>query len=116
MDAQGVRRWLAGGQRIGSHTCTHPKLTELSPEQAREEITASKKKLEDWFGVPVLDFCYPSGDWNPRIADLVREAGYRSACTTRWGLNTPATSPFEITRVIARRRSWSLRALRRHWF
>src|SRR6516162_7713470 len=49
MDAVQVREWLAAGQGIGSHTKTHPHLTQLSLADAREEITASKKSLEDRF-------------------------------------------------------------------
>src|SRR6266404_3202347 len=57
-----VRDWLDAGQQIGSHTQTHPRLTQLSASAAREEINASKKSLEDQFGVPIVHFCYPYGD------------------------------------------------------
>ena len=49
MDAAQIRDWLTAGHQIGSHTLTHPYLTRLSLAQAREEITASKKKLENLF-------------------------------------------------------------------
>src|SRR4051794_23387698 len=49
MDAAQIKEWLAAGHEIGAHTLTHPYLTRISPEQAREEISASKKKLEDRF-------------------------------------------------------------------
>jgi peptidoglycan/xylan/chitin deacetylase (PgdA/CDA1 family) len=112
MDAGQLREWLAAGHLIGSHTRSHAKLPEISPEQAREEITSSKKKLEDLFGVPVTHFCYPYGFWNERVRDLVIEAGYRTATTTRFGLNDSATSPFELLRIQARYQSWGLRGLR----
>src|SRR5437899_9792621 len=64
MDKAQVRDWLNSGQEIGSHTATHPRLTQISPSQAREEISGSKKKLEDTFGIAVEHFCYPYGDWN----------------------------------------------------
>lgn len=112
MDDGQVREWLAAGQRIGSHTLSHPRLTRLAPQRAREEILASKKKLEDRFGVAVEDFCYPYGDWNPRVAELVAEAGYRTACTTEYGVNTPQSAPLALKRVMARYRSWSLEGLR----
>lgn len=105
MDAAQVRGWLAAGHEIGSHTLTHPRLTKLPREKAREEITASKQKLEDLFGRPVAHFCYPYGDWNPAVGDLVAAAGYRTACTTESGINTPATDPFALRRFTARYRS-----------
>jgi peptidoglycan/xylan/chitin deacetylase (PgdA/CDA1 family) len=111
MDAGQVREWLAAGHQIGSHTLTHPWLTRLSPAAAREEIFASKKRLEDAFGVPVGHFCYPYGDWNPAVRDLVAEAGYRAACTTEPGLNTSGTDAFALRRFTARYPSRSLKAV-----
>lgn len=103
MDAGAVREWIAAGHRIGSHTMTHPFLKQIPIEQAREEIFASRKSLEDTFGVPVEDFCYPYGiSKAPRIRDFVVEAGYRTACTTTMGLNTSADSCYEIKRYFAR--------------
>ncbi len=111
MDPGQVRDWLTAGHDIGSHTCTHPYLTRIPLPRAREEIAASKKKLEDLFGRPIRHFCYPYGDYDPSIADLVREAGYATACTTKAGLNTPETRPYELLRFTARYRSRSLRSL-----
>lgn len=110
MDPAQVRAWIAAGQEIGGHTCTHPRLTELSLDQAREEITAGKKQLEDRFGVPVEHFCYPYGDWNPAVRDLVGEAGYQSACTTETGVNSSGLRPFELQRLTARYPSRNLKA------
>ncbi|HVV00691.1 MAG TPA: polysaccharide deacetylase family protein [Verrucomicrobiae bacterium] len=119
MDAAQVREWLAAGQEIGSHSLTHPWLTRIPIAGAREEIFASKKKLEDLFGRRVDHFCYPYGDCNEAIRDLAREAGYRTACTTRRGINEPPLDPFSLNRFTARypSRSWkSFKSwLRRKW-
>ncbi|MGO8928512.1 MAG: polysaccharide deacetylase family protein [Limisphaerales bacterium] len=112
MDDTQIKEWLAAGHEIGSHTLTHPFLTRLSLEKAREEISASKKKLEDRFGRPVRHFCYPYGDWNPAVRDLVLAAGYETACTTEFGVNTKATPPFELKRILARYQSISFKALK----
>lgn len=108
MDVTQICEWLAAGHDIGSHTLTHPFLTQLSPKSAREEISASKKKLEDLFNRAIEHFCYPYGDWNERVRDLVAEAGYRTACTTDFGVNEGSTSSFELKRVTARypSRNW----------
>lgn len=105
MDAAQVREWLAAGHVIGSHTLTHPWLTRLPPALAREEIAASRKKLEDQFGVAVEHFCYPYGDWNEAVRDLVAGAGYRTACTTDFGVNPPGTPAHSLRRITARYRS-----------
>jgi peptidoglycan/xylan/chitin deacetylase (PgdA/CDA1 family) len=111
MDAAEVRAWIAAGQAIGAHTRTHPWLTRLALAAAREEITASKKKLEDAFAVPVEHFCYPYGDWNATIRDLVIAAGYRTACTTEAGVNFGSESVFELKRITARYPTRSLKAV-----
>jgi len=111
MDASQVRDWLAAGHDIGSHTLTHPFLTRLEADQAREEIVASKKKLEDLFGRPIEHFCYPYGDWTSVVRDWVMEAGYCTASTTDFGVNTSETSSYALKRITARYRSRSLKAL-----
>jgi peptidoglycan/xylan/chitin deacetylase (PgdA/CDA1 family) len=112
MDAAQVKDWLAAGNAIGSHTLTHPFLTKIDGAKAREEIFASRKKLEDLFGVQVRHFCYPYGDWSPRVRELVREAGYETACTTGFGVNTAQTPAFELRRITARYQSISFKAIK----
>lgn len=111
MDEAQVREWIAAGQEIGAHTCTHPRLAQLKTDQAREEITASGKKLEDLFGVRIEHFSYPYGSWNEPVRDLVAEAGYRSACITKGGINVNHGSPFELKRIIARHPDRNFKAL-----
>jgi peptidoglycan/xylan/chitin deacetylase (PgdA/CDA1 family) len=112
MDAAQVRDWLGAGHAIGSHSLTHARLTRLTLRDAREEIFASRKKLEDAFGVAVEHFCYPYGDWSEAVRDLVIEAGYRTACTTQFGVNTPATPPYALRRITVRHPTRTLRTLK----
>jgi len=111
MDKAQIGEWLAAGHEIGSHTLTHPFLTWLLVGRAREEIVVSKKKLEDLFGRPIEHFCYPYGDWNHAIRDLVAEAGYKTAFTTQSGINLPGESPFLLKRFTARYPSRNLKAI-----
>lgn len=111
MDEAQVREWLAAGMAIGSHTRTHPWLTRLSAGRAREEIVASKRLLEDRFGVAVDHFCYPYGDHNQAVCDLVGAAGYRTACTVEPGVNTAQTPPHALRRFTARYASRNLKVL-----
>ena len=112
MDRSQVRDWLQAGHSIGAHSVTHPHLTQIPEERAREEIKAAKFRLEDGFGFPVEHFCYPYGDFNERIAALAREAGYRSASGTGFGVNTRETNLFAIQRIAA---YFSLRNPRNFW-
>jgi peptidoglycan/xylan/chitin deacetylase (PgdA/CDA1 family) len=106
-DEQEIREWIGAGQRIGSHGCSHLRLTQLSPVELRREVCDSKKSLEDRFGVAVDDFCYPYGDTNPSVAEMVESAGYATACTTMRGINTSAENPYLLKRVaVEHRRAW----------
>jgi len=100
MDEVQVRQWLAAGHEIGSHSLYHGNLRHLSQADAREEIFASKKSLEDRFGIEVRHFAYPYGAWNEAVRDLVGQAGYRTACTMVFGVNTAGTPRFELRRVV----------------
>ena len=108
MDVSQIREWFAAGHVIGAHTCTHPHLTRIPLAEAREEIRASRLRLEDLFGVPVRDFCYPYGDYNPAVRDLVQEAGFLTACTTEAGVNQVGLDPLQLRRFTARyaSRNW----------
>lgn len=99
MDAAQVRTWLAAGHQIGSHSLTHPNLRKIPLVQAREEISASKKLLEDTFGVAVKHFCYPYGSYTEAIRDLVAAAGYQTASTVQHGVPQPGDSPCELKRI-----------------
>jgi len=115
MDETQVRDWIGAGQSIGSHSRTHPWLTRCSRAAAREEIEGSKKSLEDRFGIPIEHFCYPYGDYDERVRDLVIAAGYKSACTVISGVNQTGDSPFELKRFTARYPSTSLKAVWSRW-
>jgi peptidoglycan/xylan/chitin deacetylase (PgdA/CDA1 family) len=111
MDESQVRDWLAAGHQIGAHTSTHPRLSFLSRDQAKEEIFASKKKLEDRFGLPMDHFAYPYGDYNQTTVELVREAGFKTAVTMHRGVNLPDAPLFELKRWTARYESRNLKNL-----
>lgn len=109
MDDVQVREWIAAGHQIGSHTRSHPRLSRIPLEQAREEIVGSKKSLEDRFGIPIRHFCYPYGDLSPQVRDLVAEAGYTTAVTTDWGVHECGGDPLLINRIGARAHSLNFR-------
>ena len=84
--------------QIGAHTLTHPQdLKKLSDEEAVKEIAGSKQALENILIKKKVDkFCYPRGRFNNRIKEIVKNAGFKQARTTRI-LNTDfPDDPFEI--------------------
>lgn len=102
-----VREWLSLGFEIGAHTLTHPKLSAIPIVQARNEVVGSKKKLEDLFGVHVKHFAYPFGDCNDAVMELVREAGFETACTCNPGVVHRGVDTLRLGRFLADERSFS---------
>jgi peptidoglycan/xylan/chitin deacetylase (PgdA/CDA1 family) len=81
-------RWAANqGVTIGSHTVDHSILDRLDEVAAREQLTISKKTIEQHTGKQCAFFCYPNGNWDKNIVSLVRETGFIAATTTDTGSN-----------------------------
>jgi peptidoglycan/xylan/chitin deacetylase (PgdA/CDA1 family) len=73
---------LAGaGWEIGSHTRTHPHLTEVDDATLRAELVESKAKVEERMGRPCTTIAYPYGDYDERVVRAATEAGYAAAGT-----------------------------------
>ncbi|NIS68858.1 MAG: polysaccharide deacetylase family protein [Proteobacteria bacterium] len=64
---------------IGSHTVSHPFLTQCSNEELLFELVESKRFLEEVIQQTVTLFAYPAGDYNRSVAETVRAAGYDAA-------------------------------------
>ena len=87
------------GVAVEPHTVTHPILTNVSSDQLRHEVSASRARVEDELGRRANIFCYPNGDWNPNVRSEVERAGYAYAVTTTVGLNEPGVDPFCLKRL-----------------
>ena len=91
------------GMTIGSHTLTHPNLPNAGPADARHEIEGSKARLEAELGAPVTMFSYPNGGaeryMTRETAQIVREAGYEAAVTSRNAFATRESNPFALERI-----------------
>lgn len=89
---------------IGAHTRRHLALAKLSRAEAMLEIAEGHARLEKELGRKIHHFSYPYGDEasaGPRDFEIVREAGFRTAVTTRKGLlhSTDSASPFGLCRL-----------------
>jgi len=74
-----LKTLLNSGFEIGAHTLTHPALTRISVEEAKNEIVNSKHVIEERLGTPVRTFAYPYGMFDRRHRDIVEEH-YQGAC------------------------------------
>jgi peptidoglycan/xylan/chitin deacetylase (PgdA/CDA1 family) len=85
MSGEEMRAWVDEGMEVGSHTCSHADLNQLSLAEARHELLQSKSDLENLLQKPVTQFCYPYGHFSPELEALVSQAGYEAATTTHRG-------------------------------
>ena len=89
------------GFTIGAHTVNHPILSRVTPQRAWTEILGSRTMIESACGAAPRAFAYPNGgaaEYTETVKRLVREAGFSCAVTTRFGLNTSNTDPWELRR------------------
>jgi peptidoglycan/xylan/chitin deacetylase (PgdA/CDA1 family) len=94
-----VLRLSQQGHEIGAHTMSHPRLTEISLESARQEIMASREALRQVIGQDVVSFAYPYGYLNSAIKDIVRDSGFGFAAATDTGGLHLSDDLFQIFRV-----------------
>jgi peptidoglycan/xylan/chitin deacetylase (PgdA/CDA1 family) len=102
LSAAEVRELASGGLvEVGAHTVSHSALSGLPPEAQREEILASRSRLEEILGREVDTFAYPYGqprDYTDETAAIVREAGFACACSTSPELVRPWSDRFRLPR------------------
>jgi len=94
-----AREMDANGVEIGSHTLTHPILTNIGGARLRRELCDSKSRLEEVLGRRVDLFCYPNGDNDERVQCEVARAGYSAAVTVVNGLNQSGDDPLTLRRI-----------------
>lgn len=83
---------------LASHTISHADLTTLDSAELHDEVAGSRRILEDRFGVPVNNFCYPAGQYDDAAIEAVEQAGYRGATTEDPGLAS-ADDPYALNRI-----------------
>ncbi len=67
---------LDSNWEIGSHSVSHRKLSKISKEEVQQEMTESKKIIEEKIGRAVMVFSYPHGRASRETEAIAREVGY----------------------------------------
>jgi peptidoglycan/xylan/chitin deacetylase (PgdA/CDA1 family) len=102
MGPEQVRGLRALGMDVGAHTVSHPILTRLGPDAAREEIGASKEALQALLGERIELFAYPNGvpgqDYDRQHVEMVRRCGFAAAVSTAWGAASKSSDRFQLPR------------------
>ena len=96
-----VKEMLGSGcWELGAHTMTHANLSVLDSVKRRQEICTSRKQLEYTFKVPVETFAYPFGIYEDVDVSLARACGFRTAVTTKDGIDSNISrNPLELRRI-----------------
>ncbi|MGE5392589.1 MAG: polysaccharide deacetylase family protein [Candidatus Saccharibacteria bacterium] len=89
------------GMEIISHSENHLDLTSrvYSKEDLERETLGAKRLLEEKLGQPVIAYVYPYGKYDQETVNLVRDAGFRMALTTKYGQYVRKEGLLEIPRV-----------------
>jgi peptidoglycan/xylan/chitin deacetylase (PgdA/CDA1 family) len=107
-----VREMERSGICFGSHTLTHPVVSQLPSAVVERELRESKELIEQRLGVPVWDFAYPFGkpaDCGSAAEPMLTSCAYRSAMTTTEGINVAGFNPYRLRRTqIGNSRSLSM--------
>lgn len=87
------------GVTFGAHTVNHEILTRMDAAGARAEVAGSRAMLDARLAGMGAFFAYPNGDFDAGVADIVREAGFDCAFTTRSGRVRAGDDPWTLPRI-----------------
>jgi peptidoglycan/xylan/chitin deacetylase (PgdA/CDA1 family) len=93
-----ARKMIDAGWELASHTITHVDLTTVDSATLQREVAGSRQILRKRFGVPVRNFCYPSGRYDDTVIAAVHRAGYVGAESEVPGLAS-AAHPYILNRI-----------------
>jgi peptidoglycan/xylan/chitin deacetylase (PgdA/CDA1 family) len=92
-----VEQMADRGAEFGSHTLSHPHLCELDDARLTAELYESRRAIEERLGACEM-LAYPFGEWDPRVARVAADAGYRFAFSLPQG-HQRAAGPLCIPRL-----------------
>ena len=87
---------------IESHSVNHPDLCNRDAAYVQHELSASKQAIEARTGRTVRFFCYPSGEYDANVINLLPGEGYWAAVTTVQGIEQKSSNLYELVRLRVR--------------
>ena len=91
---------------IGTHSDSHPKLTEISEDRAIKELINSKKALEGILHRPIALLSLPYGEYNKTILELSQKAGYERVFRNIPTFHSSKTDDFLCGRIATSPDDW----------
>ena len=94
-----IREMSRAGMDIGAHTLSHGSFGLLDEKQTKDEIQRSKTAIEEQIQSEVKYFCYPYGNLPKHVPAIVRESGFRGACSCERGYWKRGDDVFWLKRI-----------------
>ena len=99
-------RNLPGLVTVGSHTLTHPNLTQIDTAEAKRQLFHSRIRLQEMLGRDIRLLSFPHGAFNEQLIKLSLETGYERVFTIE--PRTVASNDFVAGRIWANPTDWPL--------
>jgi peptidoglycan/xylan/chitin deacetylase (PgdA/CDA1 family) len=99
LTARDVRGLVAAGWELDTQGFTHADLPELDQNRLDYEVAVARRTIQRLYHVRASWFCYPSGRYDPLVAEVVKEAGYVGSTTVAPGWASPAGDPYRLPRI-----------------
>lgn len=85
-----------------SHTMSHRRCAELSPEELSKELRDSKNIIEEKLHKTCSCLCWPKGSYNEDAIRIAREIGYKALVTTKRGVVKKDSDISCIERIVVK--------------
>lgn len=105
LSAGEIRMLSDWGIEFGSHSVTHRRLVELSPQELQDELVSSKSAIEDMTGRRATTFSFPfrfpeeNTGFVARLGDTMDSCGYAAGVTTAIGCSSRHDDPRFLPRL-----------------
>jgi peptidoglycan/xylan/chitin deacetylase (PgdA/CDA1 family) len=87
LDWDHLKEMIDGDMSIQSHSLNHLFLSDLSKDNLREELTESKRILEDKLSLPIYFISLPGGFYSQQVLKAAQGSGYKGVATSGPGFN-----------------------------
>ena len=94
-----IREMSDNGFSFEDHTLSHISLPKASDEEIRNQLVKSREALEWQLGKKVEYLAYPGGEYDSRVIQLAKEAGYRAAFTVNFGRDRINSTLYTLNRI-----------------
>lgn len=84
-----LRGLASEGWEVGSHTRSHPRLTQLADAQLADELSGSREAVEARMDTLCRSLAYPYGDVDARVVAAAAASGYSTAAALPAGWHPP---------------------------